>query len=327
MPHGVHINHQRPRSTSMGDEKQFCSTTNSLATALNRFNIDSDCEVSIASTSVVDDYIMDDEASFASNLSTGSRGSQLSSSHNTRRKKKHGKTRRLMDRAVAHERIIQRRTDKSQKMRANVISSQRMVPSGLSSVIPQYAQFATSPAGSTASSQRSISLLHVQHGPSTLSQSTDSLSNSVGALGRTPTSSNCSDTHKIMQRCPQIFYPNLILPPLVKGPPPPVSSQGLQGSDWSMDRLVGVGVAQADSTGRPMRAHPQLGTRTPIPSPSGLLDGMQEVNHGSSNGTAAPTNIDQSSEDEVMEVARTLSLLGRRTLVDPSPFRGLDSNI
>ena len=222
-----------------------CGATSSLAHALNKFNIDSDCDVSIASNSILgggnsimteeednnmmeeDDASCDDTASRAShtshisssdndrpghvissNMSNGSSKSQLSSSIRER-KKKIGKAQRLMERAVAHERILQIRSDRSQKSRAHRIHSQRMshAPSGLTSTFPQAMQFAVS-----SSSDASMPLLHVQHGNTSRSHdhsfqqvesinqessSLDGVFHGNDPLGRTPTASNCSDFRKL----------------------------------------------------------------------------------------------------------------------------------
>jgi len=128
-----------------------CVATSSLASALNRFNIDSDCEASIASNSIIDDptniimdMTMDDSASCASHISGGSSIS-ITSNTNTKsrpiaaasakkkKKKKIGKNQRLLDRASAQERMIQMKrggnhdwSSVSQKLRASMVHSQRV---------------------------------------------------------------------------------------------------------------------------------------------------------------------------------------------------------
>ena len=298
----------------------YCPATSSLAHALNRFNIDSDCEASLASTSIVDEHIMDeDDASVdcaASLASLASAGSHRSSASYHKRKKT-GKTQRLMDRAAAHER---------KKMRANLVHSQRMHPpaaaSGLSSAMAQ--DLSGSPQ-SAASSQAST-LLHVQHG-STRSQASVSYGQPPDTsqilsppsmpppptasgldLGRTPTASNCSDMRRLAR---EMGPPGLYLP--------------------SMPTGVHVSTNRSGGMEAPLGYHPQLASRIPTP-PSKLVaqemmappiytssasiskpslvhvDAMSA--EGSTSASLEHTNYEAAAEDDVMEVAMTLSRLG-----------------
>ena len=216
-----------------------CVATSSLASALNRFNIDSDCEASIASNSIMDDptMMMDDfnspsmddcSASCASHISEGG-GSSIASTTNTttittkplakKKNKKIGKNQRLLDRASAHERMMQMRSDRSQKLRANMVHSQRGLPmphqlGGGGATTTTATIVASSPGRSCSSSlisqASSIPLMHVDHQATSLppimstphAAATRYLSPSVllkhppsfggSDLGRTPTASNCS---------------------------------------------------------------------------------------------------------------------------------------
>jgi hypothetical protein len=134
-----------------------CATASSLAHALHRFNIDSDCEASLASNSIIEDHNAmtmedneDDTASRSSvssyisavTSSVGAGGgssstkSKHSSSHHHIHPKKnkavskkahhhHPATGTSIDRATAHERILKVRSDHSMKMRANLAQSHR----------------------------------------------------------------------------------------------------------------------------------------------------------------------------------------------------------
>lgn len=327
---------------------QGCPTS-SLTHALNRFNIDSDCEASIASNSIVEDHIMDDDdatfddaashASVNSHTSAGSAMSQRSSaSHNIRRvarKKKIGKTQRLMDRAAAHERILQVRSDRSQKMRANVVQSQRtsqVTISGLSSALAHepHHQLSDSP-GSTTSSQSSIPLMHVNHGSSSSQALAASLErhplHSMGDLGRTPTASNCSDLRKLSALGP----PSQYLDTLPTGVHIAANGRG----------VVPIILPGSTRKTAPLGYHPQLACRLPTPPPNIATGGMIVTNNNDNSNkmeedctiskpALAPAesreaddtkelsaqslehmnHTKQATVDDVMEVAMTLSKLG-----------------
>ncbi|KAL7539611.1 hypothetical protein ACHAXR_009441 [Thalassiosira sp. AJA248-18] len=303
-PHllGSHV-HVAPTIGTGGTAGLHCPTT-SLTHALNRFNIDSDCEASVASNSMVEDHIMmdDDDAesfddtasrtSVTSHTSAGSTKSQRSSaSHNVvvrvggggggssrMMKKKIGKTQRLMDRAVAHERILQIRSDRSQKMRANLVHSQRMSNthynisnnSGLSLAMGAahegHHQLSGSPgsASSSQASASSIPLLHVQHGSSqaATAQEKHPLHQSMGDLGRTPTASNCSDLRKLKALGPPCQY----LPAGVH-----ISTYYRHGVVPNNNSNLQGGATTDGTTSRKMVAplgfHPQLASRIPTPPP------------------------------------------------------------
>mmetsp|Transcript_37355 Transcript_37355/g.76231 ORF Transcript_37355/g.76231 Transcript_37355/m.76231 type:complete len:678 (+) Transcript_37355:349-2382(+) len=224
-----------------------CVATSSLASALNRFNIDSDCEASVASNSIIDDPTMmmddchiDDSASCASHMSGGSSISIASTTTNNtksrtatkKKKKKIGKNQRLLDRASAHERMMQMRNDRSQKLRATMVLSQRASHCSLGGLhmphqLGSSATVASSPARSCSSSvvsqASSIPLMHVDHQATPMSTPVAAMCSigdpnnnmvmmmqgspylspvlpkrpSFGGcdLGRTPTASNCSQQH------------------------------------------------------------------------------------------------------------------------------------
>lgn len=132
-----------------------CATTSSLAHALHSFNIDSDCEASFASNSIIEDHtamMMEDNeddaasrSSISSYISAGTSSvgagggsssikSQHSSSHLHPKKNKvvskkahhhHPAACTSIDRVTAHERILKVRSDHSMKMRANLAQSHR----------------------------------------------------------------------------------------------------------------------------------------------------------------------------------------------------------
>jgi hypothetical protein len=287
----------------------------------------------------MEDHIMDDDdaslddtasrCSVASHASAGSNKSQLSSaSHSIRasgRKKKIGK-KAFMDRAAAHERILQIRSDRSQKMRANLVHSQRMNNqvsiSGLSTAMAQEGHQLSESPGSTTSSQASL-LMHVNHGRS--SQATSSihekhpLHQSLGAeLGRTPTASNCSDIRRLKALGPPSEYLNS-LPPGVH-----LLSKDAMQPFFPDPREVAKKSA-------PLGFHPQLASRLPTPPPN-VAAGMVVINNSMDQASSiskpslAEADIEtreteestssleymdhKPTVDDVMEVAMTLSKLG-----------------
>eukprot|EP00581_Thalassiosira_minuscula_P016429 CAMPEP_0183716412 /NCGR_PEP_ID=MMETSP0737-20130205/10343_1 /TAXON_ID=385413 /ORGANISM="Thalassiosira miniscula, Strain CCMP1093" /LENGTH=614 /DNA_ID=CAMNT_0025945683 /DNA_START=896 /DNA_END=2738 /DNA_ORIENTATION=+ len=331
---------------------QHCATS-SLANALNRFNIDSDCEASVASNSIIEDHLslmdeddFDDNASRTSLCSHTSTGS--TKSHHRAPRKKIGKMQRLMDRAAAHDRIVQRRNDRSQKMRANLVHSQRMshsnhtpsmaIPGLLSSAMAasnnsDIPALSESPC-STSSSQASMPLMHVHHGrtPRQEGREVKVLPYlAMGDLGRTPTSSNCSDLRKLMQEmggCPSQFAYSL--PTGVHIAP---ATQNVQ------TKLQGDTNDSTPPSIAPLGCHPQLASRIPTPPPklaAGMLPSVLKSSSVISKPLLPSDSMDsedtdglkslhhtnhQATIDDVMEVAMTLSKLGERR---NSPIPGLD---
>mmetsp|Transcript_42096 Transcript_42096/g.75944 ORF Transcript_42096/g.75944 Transcript_42096/m.75944 type:complete len:599 (-) Transcript_42096:57-1853(-) len=313
--------------------------TSSLAHALNRFNIDSDCEASVASNSIVEDHmlmdededesIFDDTASRTSVTSHTSAGSTKSSQHQqlstphraALRKKKIGKTQRLMDRAAAHERILQIRTHQSQKMRASLVHSQRMSHhhvsiSGLFEGMAQ--ELSESSCSTSSASQASIPLVHVQHGSSSSStpRGRESFSHqTMGDLGRTPTASNCSDLRKLQQlgSCPSQFLYTLPVDVTL-----PVGVHVISANRQCKTNLQRVAAPAA----APLGFHPQLASRIPTPPPK-LVASLPSVRKVSSVSEVESREVEESKSlqymnhpatmDDVMEVAMTLSKLGERT--------------
>ncbi len=309
---------QRHQSVGYGNlnshNHQYCSGnssvsggTSTLTNALNRFNIDSDCEASVASrcgNSIMteDDYevehqdinAMDDDDGLSCDGTTASRTSIASvhehsvvlssslgsgiakgnagilsssigsnatnfthttnatantnasnSSKRSSRKKKIGKAQRLMDRAAAHERILQIRQDRSTKSRMHLLHNQRGIHINSSSSVSSVERLNTgltvkaepelsSSLGSRCS-HASIPLLHVQHepaapnkfdadvpalSPAAVTQALQynshhrlvSPSKLHDPLGKTPTASNCTDYTKLAMTAPpnhlnSMFYP------------------------------------------------------------------------------------------------------------------------
>ena len=320
---------------------QYCPTTSSLAHALNRFNIDSDCEASVASTSIAEDHIMDDDdtASIHSHTSAGSSKSQLSSASHSmrvggRKKKKLGRTQRLMDRAAAHDRILQIRSNQSQKMRANVVHSQRMgnhqqnvTVSGLSSVMSRDAQLEDCVRStSSVCSQGSIPLVHVQHGgPPATSTPTPLPAHSMSDLGRTPTASNCSELRTLRALGPPIqYFPSLP----VRGvhiSNRTITPGEMMLNDWQQQQQHGSDDRSITSTtSAPLEYHPQLASGIPTPPPK-LVGMMLNQVESSAMPALVPSNVhekreidteslehvnhEQASVDDIMEVAMSLSKL------------------
>jgi len=307
--------------------------TSSLSHALNRFNIDSDCEVSVASNSIVEDHTMDeDDASFddtasrtsvTSLTSAGSccSKSQISAPHNIRARKKIGKKRRLMERAVAHERILQIRNDQSLKMRASVVHSQRMGNnhsiSGLSTAVAQDTQLSASPCSIPSSiGQASVPLLHhVQH---KAAAHEELRLQSMSDLGRTPTASNCSDLRRL----------NVLKPPSQYLSTLPIGVHVSDNTQETVQYLHGSDYGSARKTA-PLRSHPQLASCMPAPPklaygmmvPAGtspannsIIGSLTESFSAEARETEKSTSLQhmnhQATVDDIMEVAMTLSKLG-----------------
>lgn len=341
---GVYFQCGHPRllggaAPSIVGSGQHCATS-SLAHALNRFNIDSDCEASVASNSIVEDHmlmdededesIFDDTASRTSVTSHTSAGSTKSSQHQqlstplraALRKKKIGKTQRLMDRAAAHERILQIRTNQSQKMRASLVHSQRMSHS-ISGLFEGMAQeLSESPCSTSSASQASIPLVHVQHGSCSRStrQGRENVSHqTMGDLGRTPTASNCSDLRKLQQlgSCPSQFLYTLPVDVTLPVGVHVISANSRPSVQTNLQRVCPAAA--------PLGFHPQLASRIPTPPPK-LVAGMMpppSVRKVSSVCEVESREAEESKSlqymnhpatmDDVMEVAMTLSKLGERT--------------
>ncbi|KAL3800515.1 hypothetical protein ACHAW5_009025 [Stephanodiscus triporus] len=317
---GVYFQCGNPRLLLVGNSQGGNCPASLLAHELNRFNIDSDCEASVTSTSIAEDRMMDEDdasvddtiesrASVASHLSTGSTKSQLSATRNIRGlKKKIGKTQRLMDRAAAHERILRIRSDHSQKMRADVVHAQRVgnpAPTApWSSIMPQESMLTESPCV-LPNCPNSIPLVHLNH--SGLSQV-----QSFGDTGRTPTASNCSDLRSNLRKLREL--------------------------ECCVSLPEGVHIsAGTEMKASPLWSHPQLASRIPTPPPSGIV--LQASCHnvtsnplpipmpclakvGSRGGEdfspSSPSSLQhtdhQATVDDVMEVAMALSSLsGMRT--------------
>ena len=297
--HGVYRGSYGARSSAAS----HCPTS-SLTHALNRFNIDSDCDGSIASGSFAggghsiategDDHAMDeDDASVHSHTSFVSMGSQRSHLSSTPRPRgrKAGKAQMLLDRAAAHDRILQIRNEQSQKTRANLVHTQRMVH--------HQEVTETRSRSSSTSSQNSIPLLHVQHGntsqaPATYPQPQPS---HYGDLSRTPTLSNCSHLRRMNGSQAPV---GLAAYPSFNAPTP-----------------AGVHVAnqiQLDPyPGRPLGFHPELASAAPqyhsLEAPS--VKSSQDVTSNCSSNTAHEilAHRRQASVEDVLEAVEALSKL------------------
>lgn len=253
-----------------------------------------------------DGNILDEDdasvASHASFISTGSAKSHISSTRV--RTRKAGKAQRLLDRAAAHERILQIRNDQSQKVRANLVNSQRM----------SHAQdmLESRSRSSSTSSQNSIPLLHVQHGSTNQAQdvSLKTLPQSSpygGDLSRTPTASNCSDLKKMIG----LQAPNSLLSSCLPAGVH-ISWQSSQEIPSTLNHLpVSIPL------GRPLGFHPQLASMIPhVPTSTAPEVETPKVTTevtSSSDGSGHHSHRRQTSVDDVLEVVEALSKLkGRR---------------
>mmetsp|Transcript_4554 Transcript_4554/g.10212 ORF Transcript_4554/g.10212 Transcript_4554/m.10212 type:complete len:535 (+) Transcript_4554:498-2102(+) len=253
------------------------ATASSLASALGRFNIDSDRDDVSHGTRDDDDMsAASDGASWTSAASLGSAAHGGGS-----RRRKGGRAARLMDRAKSHERILRIRSEGSARMRAGVVGMQRMGPPPPHPSAPSTSP--GSPGSCGGGSHQSLPLVHVCHGPQSDDGGRD--------LGRTPTSSNCTDLRPVYR------HPALGLPPGVyQGLVVPPCGASVAGSDWSVGSAASGG-----SLGRPMSARPRLARDVP----PGPLPG-----DGPRRGGAF-------DDAEILEVARTLSMLGGRHVSSP----------
>lgn len=385
-------------SAGVTNQQLHCLTTSSLASALNRFNIDSDCDVSSVASNSIDEQMFDDSASFASRTSHTSEGggssTKDSSSHHRRtanKKKKFCKNQRLLDRASAQEqRMMQLLNDRSQKLkRANVVHSQRM--SHCSSIglhLPyQLGGGDTTPAGtaptiatplssqpscsSSATQTSSIQLMHVHHQatPTNISGSINDPKNNMVVI-------NSSREVLCQQQQQQSNSPWLMSPVLSKNP-----SFGSQGggngsgtydlgrtptasncshylkitSSTSISGLLPAGVhcnfyqpegpINYGNPLRPLGCHPQLASIVPTPPVTSSSSSTSSfVSQSNSSSQVSEMELDSahvvsskqqkskygfeegggglesslSVEDDVMEVAVTLSMLGGKRTPTPS---------
>ena len=79
------------------------------------------------------------------------------------KKKKVGKNQRLMDRALAHEQRMQMRKEQSQKLRANMVHSQRMNHCSVGGLPMMPYQSPSGQSCSSSTTASSIPLMHVHH--------------------------------------------------------------------------------------------------------------------------------------------------------------------
>ncbi len=275
-------NHTNNSSSYASTGPAYCIATSSLTSALNRFNIDSDCEASIASNSIIDDPTnilmdMDDSISCASHISGGSSSiaSNTKSRPTKKKKKKIGKNQRLLERASAHERMI-----RSQKLRASVVhhSQQRVGGSSLGG-LPMPHQLGgggtpattaavggvpSSPARSCASSSvashaSSLPLIHVDH------QATTPMSTPVAAAASMNIGSD--PNNMVMMSSSQLMSP----PVLPKQPSFGGSDLGRTptASNCSQQPVVtlpsGVYIGGGSNCCGPLNYRPQLASRIHMP--------------------------------------------------------------
>jgi len=349
-----------------------CGVTSSLASALHRFNIDSDCEASVASNSVMDDPTMmmddcnmDDSASCASRTSHMSGGSSsVASTTNGRssqrltKKKKIGKNQRLLDRASAHERMMQIRNDRSQKLRSIMVHSQRMNQCSLVGLpMPHPLGGTTAGAATTASPARSrsssisqassIPLMHVDHQATSTTTNNNSPVAAVicdpndmsspfvfpvlskhpsfggGDLGRTPTASNCTQHPKTTlpsgvhnnyylqgPNCGPLSYHPQLASRIPTPPPPRVSTASSSSSSSSLPSWSNTSSRDDDLSAVP-QSNSSLISEMEM-NLANVVSSMQHSKHR--NAPSPPPTITraESIEDDVMEVAVTLSMLGGR---------------
>ncbi|KAL7485836.1 hypothetical protein ACHAW6_011427 [Cyclotella cf. meneghiniana] len=315
---GVHFQCGRPRV--MGNNAVWHCPTSSLTHSLNKINIDSDCDVSVASGSVVgggnsimteedSNMVEEDDASVASHtslISAGSTKSHLSSSRV--RGRKAGKAQRLLDRAAAHERILQIRNEQSLKTRANLVHSQRMCHS---QDMPE-----SRSRSSSTSSQNSIPLIHVQHG--TTNQTHDvSLkprpqSSSYGDLSRTPTASNCSDLRKLKG----LQAPNSLLCEGFNCSIPAGVHISCKSGEDSSSTITHNRLPRNVAPGKPLGFHPQLASTIPHVSTTAETEvasyKVSTQDKSYSHGAGDSSHIRRTSVDDVLEVVEALSKLKGR---------------
>jgi hypothetical protein len=315
---GVHFlqngqTHSRPIVQVGGDASHRggnVASTSSLVHELNRFNIDSDCDASVTSNNynAIDDHriAMDDDdasvdndtvasrTSVASHVSAGSALSRGSAGPRTNvvvrmgsMKKKIGRTQRLMERAAAHERILRRRSDQSQRMRADVVHAQR----GMVASEP-------TPRDLLSACQASIPLVYVNHGGIHQGQA-------FGDAGRTPTASNCSDLRSSLRRLREMES-STAFPP--EGVHMSSTTEAKASPLWSHPRLAsGIQIPPSSEMVSQNSSHYATSNPFPIPMPC-LATSTSRGGEDQFSSSLQHANH-QATADDVMEVAMALSSL------------------
>ena len=384
---------QRPSSyntTTNNNNNNNCATSSSLAMALHRFNIDSDCEASIASNSIMEDPTTmmeeDDAASCASShVSCGSSIASTTTSTSTKnlakKKKKIGKNQRLLERANAQERMMHQK----KMVRAGMVVQRGICSSASSSLVglpvPLHlggptttttttsvgcASSVRSCSSSVVSQASSIPLMHVDHQASSTTSSSLSKNTPVNAsmcMSNGDTTSNVvvslSPQELQQQQHPQeeqsAFLAPVVLPKrpsfgggdLGRTPTASNCSQHTAAAAVTTKKMsslpLPVGVYsnyfQGANSCRPLGYHPQLVSKIPTPplSSSSLtnshvhaasemevnvatvvpqVQGPTPLNQDRASAPPPPPTVEitKSVEDDVMEVAVTLSMLGNRTM-------------
>ena len=279
-----------------------CASTSSLAHEMLRFNIDSDCDVSMyceasvtsncedshAPTHEEDDGLsLDDTASLSSHASAGGGRRR----RGPRPKKKIGRTQRLMDRAAAHERILQRSSDMSHKRRAERVHSHRgrdppvaAAASGLALAMTAAHDDGDAPLpsevpGAVATSRQvpSIPLMHVQHGANGGGCATARKHVSLSPLkshdlGRTPTASNCTDPRRLKdllqdQLIGEASVPDGCLSSLPSGVHVSPSLAMQQAQEHSPVGRTMESLQRRRHAAKPLGFRPQLASCVPPPPP------------------------------------------------------------
>jgi hypothetical protein len=227
-------------------------------------------------------------------------------------KKKIGRTQRLMERAAAHERILRRRSDTSQRMRADVVHAQRVGNYGGAVVVPPSSSVgiaagsssdpttigAASPCDIPSPCQSSIPLIYLNHSGIHQGQS-------FVDAGRTPTSSNCSDLRSNLRRLREMES-STAFPP--EGVHMSSTAEALAMPLWSHPRLASrlpdPPPSEIASRGGPRDAPPDP---RPVPMPR-LAASISRGGDDQSASSLQHTNH-QATSDDVMEVAMALSSL------------------
>ena len=282
---------------------------------MNRFNIDSqsDCDTtSLASHCSMDDHSQEYYYNDNNETTVPPLGSPLSGAvgHcNSKRRKKSGKAQRLLDRAVAHDRILQIRCERSKVIRNDKISSSRNNNNNNEGGTRSRSSSLGSSASCSHSLPMPVLLHHVQHGNHTTEETQAAPPLPVvtsSDLSRTPVASNCI-RHELKSYHPGVHISTL------------VNNNGSHPSSSSSNNPSNNG-----SSLRPLGFHPLLASNVPqAPDAEIVTTTKQQEQEDDSRGNnerqdAMETEEEeglahrrQSSIDDVLEVAEALAKLSK----------------
>lgn len=236
------------------------------------------------------DYYDDCSASCASHISEGgsiasTTNASTTKPHAKKKNKKIGKNQRLLDRASAHERMMQMRNDRSQKLRANMVHSSRGLPmphqlgggggnataavAASTTVIVSSSPTRSCCSSSVISQASSIPLMHVDHQASS-STTTTPMSTPVATTAATGGAAAAYLSPPVLPQHPPSFDGGDL------GRTPTASNRSQHSKSMTTNALPlgvhssyhlqgsgGGGIANC----RPLNYHPQLVSKIHMPPP------------------------------------------------------------